>query len=155
MLQDTQWFVEIGSAAPALLGPPDRRAALIPSAVSEPDVTDLAGMRVMVVEDEFFMALFIEDVLRSFGCVVIGPVASLAEAMEVVSREELDAAILDVNLRGQMVYPLAEHLLEQGKPFVFSTGYALSDMPERFRSVRRLGKPFDIATLRSEIENMR
>ena len=79
----------------------------------------------------------------------------LEEAMNAAEREHFDFAILDINLNGTMVYPLADQLLARGIPFLFLTGYSLSNLPERFRPVTRLSKPCDpdllIATLRSQL----
>jgi CheY-like chemotaxis protein len=115
---------------------------------------DPAGKRILVVEDEFFVALVVEETLQSLGCTVLGPFADLAEATEAATRETVDAAVLDINLRGEMVYPLAEHLNRQGVPFVFTTGYAIADLPERFRVFGCLRKPVDARTLKQAVHHM-
>jgi CheY-like chemotaxis protein len=115
---------------------------------------DPAGKRILVAEDEFFVALVVEETLHSLGCTVLGPFADLAEATEAATRETVDAAVLDINLRGEMVYPLAEHLNRQGIPFVFTTGYALADLPERFRVFDCLRKPVDARTLKQAVHHM-
>ncbi len=101
----------------------------------------LEGLQILVVEDEFLLALEVEATLIGFGCAVVGPFAKLAKAMRAARGTPLDSAVLDINLNGEMVYPLAELLDTQGVPFVFLTGYVASDLPERFRRFRRLQKP--------------
>lgn len=112
---------------------------------------DLSGLKIFVVEDEFFVAVFIENILRDLGCTVVGPSAGVAEAIGTVAAEFFDAAVLDINLDGEYVYPVADLLLEIGTPFVFSTGYAALDLPERYRRFRRVRKPFNVETLKREI----
>jgi CheY-like chemotaxis protein len=113
-----------------------------------------AGKRILVAEDEFFVALVVEETLQSLGCTVLGPFSDLAEATEVATREQIDAAVLDINLHGEMVYPLAEYLDRHRIPFVFTTGYAAKDVPEQFRGVEHLGKPVSARTLKQAVCNM-
>ena len=116
---------------------------------------DLEGARVLVVEDEFLLGMALEEDLQAAGCVVLGPFRSLAQARAAAQREQFDLAILDINLAGELVYPLAEELLARGTPFLFLSGYGSADMPERFRGVRRLGKPHDVALLLREMRDAR
>ena len=113
----------------------------------------LNGKTILLVEDEFLLALQLEELLHSRGAIVRGPYRKLDEAMKAALHEEFDFAILDINLNGTMVYPLADHLLARGNPFLFLSGYSLSNLPDRFRAVTRLNKPCDpdllIATLRA------
>jgi CheY-like chemotaxis protein len=83
----------------------------------------LEGLRVLVVEDEFLVAMLIEDMLRSAGCVVSGPVPRLAAALDAVNGGTFDAAVLDVNLAGDRIDPVADVLCRRNVPFVFVTGY--------------------------------
>ncbi len=115
----------------------------------------LKGLRILVVEDEFLLALEVEAALIGFGCSVAGPFAKLAKALDAARRLQLDGAVLDINLNGEMVYPLAEFLDRAGVPFVFLTGYVPSDLPERFRHFRRLPKPLHAEMLRQIILGMR
>src|SRR5919197_771511 len=112
------------------------------------------GKRILVAEDEFYVALFVEETLQSFGCTVLGPFADLAEASEVATREQVDAALLDINLGGEMVYPLAEYLHQHRIPFVFTTGYAAKDLPEEFRAFECLRKPVSERTLEQVVRRM-
>jgi CheY-like chemotaxis protein len=100
--------------------------------------------RVLVAEDEFLLAKDLRLALTDRGANVIGPAASLAKVMDLIQAEaRIDGAILDVNLRGETVYAAADLLRERGIPFLFTTGYDLSSLPERFRDVVRCEKPVD------------
>ena len=116
---------------------------------------DLKGTCILVAEDEFLVAIVVEETLQSLGCTVLGPFSELAEATAAAAREPIDAAVLDINLGGEMVYPLAEHLHRQGIPFVFTTGYAVADLPERYRGFEHLSKPVDATTLMRAVHRMR
>jgi CheY-like chemotaxis protein len=111
----------------------------------------LAGLRVLVVEDEGFVALMIEEMLRDLGCEVAASVARLAEAQKVAATAEFDLAVLDVNLDGQQVFPVADILRERNIPLVFSTGYGTSGIPSEFASRPVLSKPFSMAQLQQTI----
>lgn len=102
----------------------------------------LTGCRILVVEDEMLIAVLIEQILQEFGCVVVGPVARLDVALQLASQEALDAAILDVAIRGGHVQPVAEQLLARGIPFVLASGYGDWSLPESLRNQPRLTKPF-------------
>lgn len=104
---------------------------------------ELSGMRVFVVEDEFLLAMQIEQELLSRGCSMIGPFGKLSEAIDAAPRHQFDLALLDVNLSGEMVYPLADELMRQRIPFVLVSGYGASNIPERFRAAPRVPKPYD------------
>ncbi len=102
----------------------------------------LQGLRVLVVEDEAAISLLLEDMLLDFGCEVIGPAARLAAALDAVERETVDLAILDVNVAGEPIYPVAETLARKGVPFVFSTGYGSAGIKDAYRDRPVLQKPF-------------
>jgi CheY-like chemotaxis protein len=113
------------------------------------------GKRILVAEDEFYVALFVEETLQSLGCTILGPFPDLAEATEVATREQVDAAVLDIHLRDdEMVYPLAEYLFRHGIPFVFTTGYAAKDVPEQFRVFECLRKPVSPRALKQVVHRM-
>ena len=113
--------------------------------------TDLAGLRVLVVEDDMLIAIYIEEALRDLGCVVVGPVGKLDAAMRMADGEVLDAAILDVNIRGGHVYPVADRLRARGIPFALASGYGDWALPEAFRNQPRLTKPFTEQELEAQM----
>ncbi len=102
----------------------------------------LADRRILVVEDDMLIALLIEQVLQELGCIVVGPLGKLDAALRLASSEALDAAVLDVNIRGGLVYPVAEQLRTRGIPFVLASGYGDWALPAAFRTQPRLTKPF-------------
>ena len=103
----------------------------------------LSGRRVLVVEDETMVAWLLEDMLADLGCAVVGPAARVNQALAMLDAEAIDAAVLDVNLKGQKSYPVADALAARGVPFVFSTGYNKHSLPKRYQSFPMLQKPFD------------
>ena len=109
-----------------------------------PDPALLSGLRVMIVEDEAMVSMMIEDMLGAIGCVVVGMAASLTRGLAMVDDDALalDAAVLDVNLSGEKVYPIAERLAAKHVPFIFSTGYGHQGLAEQFARVPTLTKPF-------------
>jgi two-component SAPR family response regulator len=102
----------------------------------------LQGLHVLVVEDEYVIAQMIADILEQAGCVVIGPAPALHSARELIGRTRIDSGLLDINLNGEMVFPLAEQLEQLKVPFVFITGYGSISFPERFRDCPSVAKPF-------------
>lgn len=115
-------------------------------------VASLAGFRVLVVEDEMLIGLMIEDTLQELGCVVVGPVGKLDAALRLATGEVLDVAILDVNIRGGHVYPVAEQLRARGVPFVLASGYEDWALDEAFRNQPRLNKPFSAKDLEEQVK---
>lgn len=106
----------------------------------------LSGVRVLVVEDEALIMLAIEDMLAALGCEVTS--ASRVETALVPARDVgLDVALLDVNVGGQRVFPVADALERRGVPFVFATGYGQATLPERFRDRPSIAKPFTAGDL--------
>jgi CheY-like chemotaxis protein len=111
------------------------------------DTAALQGKSVLVVEDEFMLADELQGVIRRLGGEVIGPVSSVPAALGLLESRAPDIALLDVNLRGERVYSVAA-ALEKGKiPFVFTTGYDVGLIDERFRDVPHLSKPFSTDAL--------
>jgi CheY-like chemotaxis protein len=106
------------------------------------DARATAGLRILLVEDEAMVAMIIEDTLSDLGCEVVGPIATVARACEAAATERVNGAFLDVNLRGELVYPVAEALTARGVPFAFVTGYGESGIDARYRSAPVLTKPF-------------
>ena len=103
---------------------------------------DLAGRRVLVIEDEAMVTMLLEDTLADIGCEVAGLASRFNDAMEKATSLSFDVAILDVNLNGHPTYPIAQALTERGLPFLFATGYGLGELPEPLGSVPVLRKPF-------------
>ena len=106
-------------------------------------VRPLAARRVMIVEDEALVALVLADQLADMGISVVGPCSSVAAAKSAVLANELDAAILDVNLGGELVYPVADLLAARGVPFIFVTGYGHESIDRRFAHSPILEKPVE------------
>jgi len=107
----------------------------------------LKGARVLVVEDEYFVAILIEEILESAGCIVMGPIPRLREALDAAHHDDCDAAVLDVNLAGERIDPVADALCERNVPFVFVTGYGASALPGEYCERPRVRKPFRMADL--------
>jgi CheY-like chemotaxis protein len=107
----------------------------------------LAGKRVLVVEDEALVAMLIEDFLAEFDCAMIGPFGTVGSALEAARTELFDLALLDVNLRGDKVYPVAELLTERQIPFVFLSGYGDGAIPPGRSAWRVCAKPFRVSDL--------
>ena len=108
----------------------------------EPRITPLQGLRILVVEDEMMLAMLMEDLLEVFGCKLVGPAASIAHALLLISTEAIDGAMLDLNLAGHAVYPVADELARLGIPFIFVTGYANQELEGDYNDRPRLPKPF-------------
>ena len=98
--------------------------------------------RILVVEDDFLVATLLAEILESAGWQVIGPVAHFPTALDAAASEGFDAAVLDVNLGGQTVYPVAEVLDARRVPFAFVTGCGREALPHLFCGRPHLGKPF-------------
>jgi DNA-binding response OmpR family regulator len=112
------------------------------SMTTEP-VNVLQGARVLLLEDETLVSMMVEDMLADLGCEIVGPFARLDLAMSFVAdNPAVDPALLDVNLGGVRSFPMAEALADKGVPFVFTTGYDESGMPDEWRDRPSLRKPF-------------
>lgn len=112
---------------------------------------DLSGLRILVVEDWLLVADEIEWMLEQLGCEVIGPVPRLSLALSVIRREQIDGAILDVNLGDEPVFPVADELRRRHVPFVFATGYDRGVFPPEYADHPRLSKPFSLRDLRAAL----
>jgi CheY-like chemotaxis protein len=109
------------------------------------------ALRVLVVEDEMMIALLLQDMLLRCGYTVAGPVARLEKAVDMAQHEAVDLAILDVNLDGRDVYPVAAALSARGIPFVFATGYGRGGLRAPYREYPTLQKPYREDDLRAAI----
>lgn len=116
----------------------------------------LNGLRVLVVEDETLVAMMLEVMLDSLGCDVVGVAGTLSRGLALAGDEALalDAAILDINLGGEKVYPLAERLAARGVPFIFCTGYGGAAPESAFAGVRTLVKPYQSQDLQRLLTSM-
>jgi CheY-like chemotaxis protein len=111
-------------------------------------IEDFQGLRVIVVEDESMICLLFEDMLSDLGCKVVGTACDLKRATELALRDEsVDVAILDVNLGGQVVFPVADILCRRGIPFVFATGLGAGGLPADWQGHCSVQKPMTMATL--------
>jgi DNA-binding response OmpR family regulator len=133
---------ERGDAA----APDDRRAQ---------PADGLRGRRVLVVEDDPFISLALEDMLTEHGCIVVGAASTVASALLLAASEEIDVALLDVSVGPERVDPVAELLAGRDCPFIFTTGYGRAGLPEAHASRAIVEKPFYadevIDALRSEL----
>ena len=103
----------------------------------------------MIVEDEALVAMALRKSLDELGFSVIGPFNQISEAMIALRNNHIDAAVLDVNLGGELIYPLADVLAADHVPFVFITGYGAEEIEPRYASVPILQKPIEAGALKS------
>ncbi len=105
----------------------------------------LRNCHILIAEDEYLLAIDLQCELEDAGAVVVGPVADLSGAIALINEgRRIDAAILDANLGGEMVFPAADLLIERSVPIIFTTGYDASGIPSRFNAVARCEKPVNI-----------
>ena len=117
-----------------------------------PTLEKLQGLRILVAEDEALILMEIEDMLHDIGCEIVGPVATLDAALAAIRRDDLDGALLDINLHGERITPAAEELVARGVRFVLCTGYGREAGDEAvIRDAPRLTKPFDARSLRAAL----
>ena len=115
-------------------------------------IPGLEGRKVLVVEDESLVAMLLETMLEDMGCTVFGTAARIVDALEMIAGEvRPDAALLDVNVAGQTVYPVAEALDRQGVPLVFSTGYGQGGLAEGWEGRPTVQKPYTEAMIRDAL----
>ena len=108
----------------------------------------LKGLRLLLVEDEAMVAMMLEDMLGDLGVEVVGPAGNVARALELAHADQaISGAILDVNVGGEPIYPVAETLRARGVPFVFITGYGSADIDGRFADAPTVQKPFSMPIL--------
>jgi len=103
-------------------------------------VSQFAGLRILVVEDEPVVAMCLEDILEALGCIIVGPASRLAEGLALAEEGAIDAAILDINLGGERSTGIAESLRAQSIPFAFASGYGAA--PEGFEGPPLIEKPY-------------
>jgi CheY-like chemotaxis protein len=113
-----------------------------------------APPRLLVVEDEYLIRMLLEDMLDDLGYGVAAAVGTLSEARQIAADGDFSAAILDVNLDGQEIYPVADILTQRGLPFVFVTGYGERSLPEPYRGRPALQKPFQAEQLKNTLAGL-
>ncbi|NGX94367.1 MAG: response regulator [Candidatus Afipia apatlaquensis] len=113
-----------------------------------------AGSRtsVLLVEDEVMIRMMVADMLEELGYTIAAEAGDIDEGVRLVQATDFDIAILDVNVNGKVITPVAEAVQMSGKPFVFATGYGAQGLPEKFRDRPTLQKPFQIETLARTID---
>ena len=109
-------------------------------------------MRVLVIEDELMIRMLLQDMLDDLGHTLAGEAGRLDEALALAEQADFDIAILDVNLNGQPISPVVEVLIARGLPFVFATGYGQRGVPEPYRMIPTLQKPFQADALALALE---
>ena len=107
----------------------------------------LAGLKVLVLEDNALVAMHLEEMLGEAGCVVVATIDTVGGALEFIRNHAVDAALLDVNLKGEKVFGVAEELMARNVPIVFSSGYGERFLPPQFDAAPHLSKPFEPETL--------
>ncbi|HLI10788.1 MAG TPA: response regulator [Alphaproteobacteria bacterium] len=112
---------------------------------------DLSGVRVLVVEDDVLVSAALGDMLSDFGCIVAATVDRLDEAVTLAERLEIDAAILDVNIAGELVFPVAERLARRDIPFIFASAYPRKRIALEYPKAIVLAKPYPPALLRQAL----
>jgi CheY-like chemotaxis protein len=108
--------------------------------------------RILVVEDELMIRMLLQDMLGELGYTVAAEAARIEEALDAAKNADFDIAILDVNLNGQPISPVADALVARGMPFVFATGYGERGLPEPYRDRPTLKKPFQMDGLKQMLQ---
>lgn len=117
-------------------------------------MAEASGTRVLLVEDEGLVALMIEDMLDELGFEVVASAAHVSKACELASAASFDLGLLDVNLAGEFVFPVARILRARNIPFLFSTGYGGPPLEEEFRNAPAIGKPFTADQLSEKLRTL-
>jgi len=114
----------------------------------------LRGCRILVVEDNFLLAEILCEFLDESGCITVGPAARVSAALLLCANNNLDGALLDINLGKETCFGIADRLTEQEVPFMFLSGYDDYIVPDRFRDIPKLGKPYDRAEILRTAERL-
>ncbi|MBH5398310.1 response regulator [Bradyrhizobium sp. CNPSo 4010] len=116
---------------------------------------ELKGRRIFVVEDEYFLADDIGKTFRAMGAEIAGPVGHLEDALKILhDGSVLDAAVLDVNIRSEMIFPIARELRARNVPFLFTTGYDKITLGPEFQDVPLLEKPIDLPAMAQKLAGL-
>jgi CheY-like chemotaxis protein len=129
------------------------------SSIDEPGpmsaVGRLKGRRILLVEDSPVVGPFTAELLGDLGCVVVGPAPNMAAARELAEGDTpIDAAMMDVHIRGERVFPLCDSLASRGVPFVLTSGYADWQMPDKWEDRPRLNKPYTIEQVEEALTSL-
>jgi CheY-like chemotaxis protein len=111
--------------------------------------------RILIVEDEILLAMNLEDMLVELGHDVVAVATRMPEALTLAANSEIDLAILDLNLSGELSYPVAEVLRTRGVPFLFATGYGLQGLSDEYRTAFALAKPYGIKELECVLNELK
>jgi CheY-like chemotaxis protein len=112
---------------------------------------ELSNRNVLVVEDEMMIAMLIEDMLDEFGCKLVGPATSVPRALDLIGKEQVEIAVLDLNLDGQDTYAIADALQQKNVPFIFATGYGSTGLRQEYGNRPVLQKPFQAKDLENAL----
>ena len=115
---------------------------------------DLKGRRILLVEDSPVVGPFTAEILGDLGFEVVGPAPNMAAARKLVEGEPIDAAIMDVHIRGERVFPLCDALEARNVPFVLTSGYADWQMPDKWEDRPRLNKPYTIGEIEDALDGL-
>lgn len=115
----------------------------------------LTGCRILVIEDEYFLAEDICTALKELGADIIGPAGDLADATRILdSGQAIDAAVLDINLKNESIFPVADGLRARSIPFLFTSGYERTAIASRFKDVPLCEKPIDMAAMARSLDRL-
>ena len=112
---------------------------------------ELSNCKVLVVEDEMMIAMLIEDMLDELGCKLVGPATNVPRALELIGKERVEVAVLDLNLDGKDTYAIADALRQKNVPFIFATGYGSTGMRPEYGDRPVLQKPFQAKDLETAL----
>ena len=114
----------------------------------------MTGLRVLVVEDEGLIAMVLDDYLKDLGCTVVGPLANVATARDALDTEEFDVALLDINLGGYSVFPVADELMARGIPLGFMTAHNVETLPARYQDMISVSKPYTAVDVERAVKQL-
>ena len=114
----------------------------------------LEGKRILVVEDSPVVAELVVEILEQLGCVVVGPAPNMAQARIFAAEEPLDAAIVDVRIRGEKAFPVCEILASRSVPFLLTSGYGSWDLPVKWADNSTLAKPYTFEDVKVGLEGL-
>ena len=115
---------------------------------------DLAGRRILIVEDSPVVGPYTADLLSELGCEVVGPAPNMATARDLAENERFDAAIMDIHIRGERVFPLCDLLETKGVPFILTSGYADWQIPDKWEDRPKLNKPYKLDDVRAALAEL-